>query len=289
MSSINRVLTLLSYMLDRNLAEFQGPLSLRPPPGQHRRRPLEPPCGAAGLPTLPVIRPARMQVGHARSPLQVLDNGLLEMKLMRGGDLDYFKKFYRMTPQEYDYVLKLVEDDLRRSYVCREPISASERLAMTLRYLSSGDPVKDVALAFRVGISTARAAIVDTCKSLWERLRPIYMPVSAYSLLWQFPNCVGAVDGKHVQMQAPVRSGSLYFNYKKTHSIVLMASADAHYCFTIVDGGAYGRNSDGGVLKNSNFGIAMEKGLLKVPGLKLLPGSDVVAPHVFIGDEAFQL
>lgn len=56
-----------------------------------------------------------------------------QMKLMRGGDLDYFKKFYRMTPQEYDYVLKLVEDDLRRSYVCREPISASERLAMTLR------------------------------------------------------------------------------------------------------------------------------------------------------------
>lgn len=55
------------------------------------------------------------------------------MKLMRAGDLDYFKKFYRMTPQEYDYVLKLVEDDLRRSYVCREPISASERLAMTLR------------------------------------------------------------------------------------------------------------------------------------------------------------
>ncbi|KAM7283468.1 hypothetical protein ISCGN_000576 [Ixodes scapularis] len=173
------------------------------------------------------------------------------MKLMRAGDLDYFKKFYRMTPQEYDYVLKLVEDDLRRSYVCREPISASERLAMTLRYLSSGDPVKDVALAFRVGISTARAAIIDTCKSLWERLRPLYMP--------------------------------------KTHSIVLMASADAHYCFTIVDVGAYGRNSDGGVLKNSNFGIAMEKGLLKVPGPKLLPGSNVVAPHVFIGDEAFQL
>ncbi|CAN8017166.1 unnamed protein product [Ixodes persulcatus] len=221
------------------------------------------------------------------------------MKLMRGGDLDYFKKFYRMTPQEYDYVLKLVEDDLRRSYVCREPISASERLAMTLRYLSSGDPVKDVALAFRVGISTARAAIVDTCKSLWERLRPIYMPTPntqvwqdiamEFQRLWQFPNCVGAVDGKHVQMQAPVRSGSLYFNYKKTHSIVLMASADAHYCFTIVDVGAYGRNSDGGVLKNSNFGIAMEKGLLKVPGLKLLPASDVVAPHVFIGDEAFQL
>lgn len=106
---------------------------------------------------------------------------------------------------------------------------------------------------------------------------------------WNFPNCLGALDGKHVVIQAPANSGSQFFNYKKTFSIVLLALVDAQYNFIVVDIGSYGKNSDGGIFAHSNLGKALQQNLLNIPNPVELPGTKQKANFVIVGDEALPL
>lgn len=68
-----------------------------------------------------------------------------------------------------------------------------------------------------------------------------------------------------------------------------MAAVDANYSFTMIDVGAYGRQSDGGVFSNSIFGGLLEKDQLPIPAISKLPASEIEAPYCFVYDEAFPL
>lgn len=110
-----------------------------------------------------------------------------------------------------------------------------------------------------------------------------------FEIMWNFPNCLGAFDGKHVVIQCPRNSGTDFFNYKGTFSVVLLALVDARYCFTYVNIGCQGRISDGGVFNNSSFFSKLKRGELNLPPDRQLPLSDTVLPYVFLADSAFAL
>ena len=52
----------------------------------------------------------------------------------------------------------------------REPVSPSERLSVTLRYLVTGDEQISIAASYRISPSTVGRIIGETCKVLWQVL-----------------------------------------------------------------------------------------------------------------------
>ena len=129
-----------------------------------------------------------------------------------------------------------------------------ERLSITLFFLCKGDSIRTVAWGFRIGCSTAQEIVLETSKALYQVLVQDHLEPPdteewtnlsyEFAKTWNLPNCVGAIDGKHVAIQCPANSGSDYYNYKQFFSIVLMGVCDAKYRFTLIDVGAYGREGD---------------------------------------------
>jgi hypothetical protein len=154
-----------------------------------------------------------------------------------------------------------------------------------------------LAFSYRLGVSM----VSNACDAINLRMVGTCMPpptedewrgiAARFMERWNFPNCIGALDGKHVSIQAPPGSGTLYFNYKKNFSVVLLALVDADYRFRVVHIGAYGRASDGGVLAASALGRGLEAATLNGPQDAVIPAAQHPGdmPFTVIGDAAFPL
>lgn len=106
---------------------------------------------------------------------------------------------------------------------------------------------------------------------------------------WHFPHCMGAIDGKHVVIQPPPKSGSMFHNYRGRFSVILMAVVDANLNFIYATAGTQGRVADAGVFAHSDLKEAMDTGRLDFPPPETLPGTDVLIPYMLVGDDAYPL
>ena len=91
-------------------------------------------------------------------------------------------------------------------------------MALTLRYLASGNFLKTIAYDFGIGHSTAGEIVISVPIGLYKVLKRSYLKrpstltewgskaIEFYNR-WDFPNSVGAIDGKHISIRCLHNSG----------------------------------------------------------------------------------
>ncbi|XP_017482453.1 PREDICTED: uncharacterized protein LOC108371410 [Rhagoletis zephyria] len=214
-----------------------------------------------------------------------------------------FRTATRMRPVVFDVLFNLLKEQLQKHSI-RPSIPAECRLFLTLIYLAHGPRRQYLSLSFKMSVETVRRIVLETSEIIWSviiwnTLSPFNvslpnvteweMIAADFKYMWDLPNCVGAIDQIHIPITCPAHSGSNFYNCKGVYSIVLLGACDANYVFTAVDVGAYGSQSDGGVLSHSYFGQRMYRNLLGLPSYKILRNSDIELPHYFVGDATFSL
>nr|CAI5838516.1 unnamed protein product [Callosobruchus analis] len=145
-----------------------------------------------------------------------------------------------------------------------------------------------LSFSYRISHCAILNKVYETCLAIWQCFCSTHMSLPTieewknialdFYNKWNFPNCIGCIDGKHIRIICPKKTGSTFFNYKSYFSIVLQGIADANYKFIAVEVGAYGRQSDGGTFSDSNIYQRLEAKTLNIP-----------APYVLLGDDAYPL
>ncbi|KAJ0169827.1 hypothetical protein K1T71_014433 [Dendrolimus kikuchii] len=188
---------------------------------------------------------------------------------LRADETKFFN-YFRMSTRTFDELLAKTDDKLVHSSLRRVPISPIERRMVTLRFLATGRTYTGLQYSFRIGITTISQIVDEVCKVIWGTLHDECIPTKP-SDMWQeiangflqktnFPNCIGAIDSKHIRIINPDGGGSMFYNCKKFYSIVLLA-------ITLYR--------------------SLENNTLIIPGPKPLPGTNPPVEHVVVGGGAF--
>ena len=139
----------------------------------------------------------------------------------------------RITPEFFEIIKTRLEPHLaRQATKYRAPISFGEKLALTIRYLTTGESYTSLSCQFRVGSSTISKFLPEVCRAIQDEFTKEYLRcpttpdewkelLTEFSIRWNVPHALGALYGKHVALKKPKNTGALYHNYKGFFSIVM--------------------------------------------------------------------
>ena len=157
-----------------------------------------------------------------------------------------YRDFFRVNKRQFLYLVQKVSPLITRQEqpnplnLFRSSIKPDERLAVTLRFLATGESYHSLEYSFRISRQAISSIVRETCEAIYQTMAPEYFKTpnneeewkkisEKFDSRWNFPNGIGAIDGKRINIQQPNNAGSHYYDYKGNNSVILLAAFGPDY------------------------------------------------------------
>jgi len=97
-----------------------------------------------------------------------------------------FREMFRMDVGDFEFILSRISDLIspKARLGGTRPIECDERLALTLRYLATGESFQSLSFQYRISIRAISYIVKGCCKAIVERLTPEFIIVPATKDEW---------------------------------------------------------------------------------------------------------
>ena len=192
--------------------------------------------------------------------------------------------FYKLCNELHPYLVK-------QHTVMRRPLAVDTRVTVTLYYLADEGRYRKVANAFGIG---GEVTYLISCKlgpkfiKFPSTIEEVEQSVNLFYRYHGFPQCLGAIDGTHVNIKQPLENHTDYINRKGHYSLNIQVVCDYRYCFTDVVIKWPGSVHDARIFTNSDLNKKFRDGTIPQCS-KVIIKDEIPVPVCLLGHPAYPL